>query len=175
MKTSQSEVILPAVWKEVAVGVLQKYPNSKNDRVNTVDVLGVSSLGADQALVVDRLMGTKWDVPSWVLKFAGIRKEALVRETFSICPKKKVLVHVSENISFSNLIKAEETLIYSRLETDASKTLLSQRFTIMLPQVPGGVTEYFEQMVLDRNSKSMEKGRSGLMEVVSKCRKTESL
>ena len=79
MKTSQSEVILAAIWEEVAVEVLQKYPNSKNDRVNTVDVLGVSSLGADKALVVDRLMRTKWAVPSWVLKFAGIRKEALVR------------------------------------------------------------------------------------------------
>ena len=98
----------------MAGALLQKYPNSKNDRVKTIDMLGCSKqlLQSNEHLVIDRLMGTKWDVPSWVLKFAGIRKEALVRETFAVCPERQLLINLSENVFFCNLIKVEETLVY---------------------------------------------------------------
>ncbi|XP_075261060.1 PRELI domain containing protein 3B-like [Convolutriloba macropyga] len=187
MRSFTSSFIINQEWEKVAKAVLQKYPNSLNDRVETVDVLrtdrvlkeaecrallpkatGMNGNGkADQGLLIYRLMGTKWNVPKWILKFAGIDRDALVHEAFGVFPAQQTLVHVSENVSFSSIIKIKEKLVYRSCPSMLT-TELEQTFTVELPHVPGGVTEYFENMILDMNQKNIGKGRRGLLEVIHK-------
>ena len=165
MKTYTSQFVFDADWPTVSRAVLQKYPNSKNDRVLSVDYLTSPSV-KNGKLFLFRLMGTRWNVPGWVLRFAGINQDAMVKEMFSVCPRSRALVQVSENISFSSLIEIRETLIYREKAEDSTKTVLDQTFSVKLPEVPGGVTSYFENMILEFNQRSLSKGRQGLIEVI---------
>ena len=182
MRSFTSTFLIHHEWEAVVKAVLQKYPNSQNDRVESIDTLAVQNafesqlerMDKSESLFIYRLMGTKWNVPGWILRFAGINRDALVHEAFGVFPQRKIFTHVSENVSFSSIIKIKEMLVYSQLPNDTSKTELSQTFSVELPHIPGGLTEYFEKMILDSNQKNIHKGRRGLLEVIKRLETEES-
>ena len=87
-------------WEKVSAAVLRKYPNSRNDRVESIDTRQAGVEG-DGRLVLRRLMTTRWGVYDWVLRFAGIGRVARVDEWFLVDRARHSLVHVSRNVSSS--------------------------------------------------------------------------
>jgi hypothetical protein len=149
----------------MAQSALRKYPNPHNPNVNSLDVL--QRRIDPKEITMCRLFSTLWNVPSIVLKIIGINQATLVKELVHIDLAKKSYTLRARNISFSNMVVVDETLVYTQCPMDSSKTQLTQSAKITVQNVPL-LSGTLEELMYSSYNSTAAKGRIAIEEVAQK-------
>ncbi|XP_015268459.1 PREDICTED: PRELI domain containing protein 3B [Gekko japonicus] len=166
MKIWTSEHTFDHPWETVTTAAMQKYPNPMNPSVIGVDVLD-RHVDPSGKLHSHRLLSTEWGMPSIVRLLIGpCRTKTYVEEHSVVDPMKKVMELKSTNISFTNLVSVDESLIYKPHPQEPEKTILTQEATICVKGV--SVSSYLEGLMENTISSNAKKGREALEWVINK-------
>ncbi|KAF2759604.1 MSF1-domain-containing protein [Pseudovirgaria hyperparasitica] len=162
-------------WEEVSTGNWRKYGpwNEKTPHVIAVDTLSRSVDPSTGILRTERLITCKQSAPKWLNTFLGGQDTSLVYETSYVDPKAKKVTMCSMNMTWSELLSVQETVIYKpSISAPNTKTQLEQ--TARITALCGGwqkVKNSIEQVTVERFSQNAAKGREGFEMVLEMSRK----
>ncbi|KAG0868924.1 hypothetical protein G6F16_007677 [Rhizopus arrhizus] len=108
-------------WSLVSAANWQKYPNESCTHVAHVDVLSRTIDPDTGLLTTERLITVKQNIPTLIKKILGSDSTQYVREVSTIDPRTKTLTMKSVNLTMSNLLKVEETIVYREHPDDQLK------------------------------------------------------
>ncbi|XP_060628006.1 PRELI domain containing protein 3B [Anolis sagrei] len=166
MKIWTSEHTFDHPWEMVTTAAMQKYPNPMNPNVVGVDVLD-RHVDPSGKLHSRRLLSTVWGMPSIAKALIGsCREKTYVQEHSIVDPVEKIMELKSTNISFTNLVSVDETLIYKPHPQEPDKTILTQEATICVKGVK--VSSYLEGLIETTISSNAKNGREALEWVINK-------
>jgi hypothetical protein len=159
-------------WEEVSTANWRKYCpwNQKSTHVIAVDTLSRTVDPATGILRTERLITCRQAAPEWLKKILGGMEESQVLETSYVDPAKKVVTMVSANLTLSNLINVEETVVYKPLSE--SKTQFHQQAKITA--LCGGwqrIKNTIEDSLVTRFGENAAKGKEGFESVLAMSRR----
>lgn len=164
MKIWESEHTFNHPWETVTQAAWRKYPNPMNPAVVGIDVLDRQVKNG--VLHTQRLVSTKFGLPSWVNSLMGKDQTCYVSEYSQVDPQKKTMTLQSRNLTLCNYLSVDEKLTYSQHPTKANCTLLKQEAVVTVQGVP--LTSYLEGMMTNTISLNANKGRQAMEWVISK-------
>lgn len=172
MKVFSNSVTFNYSWEEVSTANWQKYSpwNEKCTHVVAVDTLSRTVDPETGILRTERLITCKQSAPEWLKSLLGCRDESQVFETSYVDPKTKTLTMVSQNLTLSNLINVEETVVYSPLNEGQTKFEQEAKITALC----GGwqrIKSNIEDALVKRFHENAVKGREGFEAVLAMSRK----
>lgn len=159
-------------WEEVSTANWRKYCpwNEKSTHVIAVDTISRTVDPKTGILRTERLITCRQSAPEWLKKILGGMEESQVLETSYVDPARKVVTMVSANLTFSNLINVEETVVYKPLGDQ--KTQFSQEAKITA--LCGGwqrIKNSIEDTLVKRFGENAEKGKEGFECVLAMSRR----
>lgn len=159
-------------WEEVSTANWRKYCpwNEKSTHVIAVDTLSRRVDPATGILRTERLITCRQAAPAWLSQMLGGGEESQVLETSYVDPAKKTVTMVSANLTFSNLINVEETVVYSPLSS--GKTQFSQ--VAKITALCGGwqrIKNSIEDTLVTRFGENAAKGKEGFESVLAMSRR----
>lgn len=162
-------------WEEVSTANWRKYCpwNDKSTHVIAVDTLSRTVDPDTGILRTERLITCKQSAPKWLLAMMGGNETSHVLETSYVDPETKTVTMCSTNLTFSNLIAVQETVIY-RPASDF-KTQFQQEAKITA--VCGGwqkIKNAVEEATVTQFQKNAIKGREGFEAVLEMSRRAFS-
>jgi len=162
-------------WEEVSTANWLKYCpwNDKSTHVIGVDTLSRHVDEETGILRTERLITCKQSAPKWLASIMGGSDTSLVFETSYVDPKTKKVTMCSTNMTFSNIINVQETVVYQPLSAD--KTRFEQEAKITA--VCGGwqkIKTAVEEASVDAFRKNAAKGREGFETVLEMYRRAFS-
>ncbi|KAI1308378.1 MSF1 protein [Xylaria venustula] len=149
-------------WEEVSAANWQKYSrwNGKCTHVTAVDTLS-RSVDADTGILrTERLITCKQSVPEWLKSVIGCTESSQVLEVSYVNPAEKTVTMVSQNITFANLVRVQETVTYSPVSATQTKFEQSARITALC----GGwqrIKNSIEDSLVTRFKENAMKGKEG--------------
>jgi len=152
-------------WETVAQAMWQKYPNPHNQGIIATDVLK-RAVKQDGKLHSDRLITTKWQIPSLAMKIVGDPGFCYAREQSTVDPSNKEITMHTTNFSFSNLLSFNERMSYMVNPADPTKTDLKQETVIAVQGVP--LASYMESFLASTISSNAQNGILGMEWAIDK-------
>ncbi|SPN97697.1 related to protein involved in intramitochondrial protein sorting [Cephalotrichum gorgonifer] len=159
-------------WEEVSVANWQKYGpwNNKSTHVVAVDTLSRRVDPATGILRTERLITVKQSAPDWVKSLLGSLDLHYMYETSYVDIKNKTVTMVSQNLTWSNFVSVQETVVYRPLCD--SRTQFEQHAKIMA--LCGGwqrIKNSIEDSLVTRFKENAHKGREGFEMVLEMSRR----
>ncbi|KAK3957026.1 PRELI-like family-domain-containing protein [Pseudoneurospora amorphoporcata] len=159
-------------WEEVSAANWRKYCpwNEKSTHVIAVDTISRSVDPATGILRTERLITCRQAAPEWLKSMmGGGLDESQVFETSYVDPKTKTVTMVSTNITFSNLLNVQETVVYSPLSAHQTKFYQEAQITALA----GGwqrIKNSIEDTLVKRFRENAAKGKEGFESVLAMSR-----
>ncbi|ORY06733.1 MSF1-domain-containing protein [Basidiobolus meristosporus CBS 931.73] len=165
MKFCQTSHRFTHSWEQVSAGWWQKYPNENAPHVVSVDVINHEVDPKTGIIRTERLVACQQNVPTLIKKIFGADDVSYAREIVEVDPKAKTFTVFSRNLTGSDLLAMEETVIYTPDPTDSTKTLLTQeaQFTALTR-----FSSYVEDFCVKRFRDNAAVGREGFESVLNR-------
>ncbi|KAI6084641.1 MSF1-domain-containing protein [Hypoxylon rubiginosum] len=159
-------------WEEVSTANWLKYCpwNDKSTHVIAVDTLARSVDPATGILRTERLITCKQSAPEWLKSIMGCMDTSQVFETSYVDPASKTVTMVSQNITLSNLVNVQETVIYKPLDAHRTQFEQDARITALC----GGwqrIKNSIEDSLVTRFRENAVKGKEGFECVLAMSRR----
>ena len=172
MKVFSNAVTFNYSWEEVSAANWRKYSpwNEKCEHVIAVDTLSRSVDPDTGILRTERLITCRQSAPEWLKSVLGCMEESQVFETSYVDPKNKTVTMVSQNLTWSNLINVQETVVYRPLNESQTKFEQDAQITALC----GGwqrIKSNIEDALVKRFRENAAKGREGFESVLAMSRK----
>ncbi|CDS05727.1 YDR185Cp-like protein [Lichtheimia hyalospora FSU 10163] len=169
MKIFQSTHDYSYPWSLVSAANWQKYPNEHCSHVQHVDVLNRTVDPKTGVLTTERLITVNQNVPTLIMKLLGCNgSEQYVREISIIDPKEKTLTMTSQNLTMSNLLSVNETIVYREHPHDKQKTQFTQQAAISAGSIVSRWANVIEDFSLKRFQQNAAVGREGFSKVLER-------
>lgn len=170
MKFFSSSYDLGYSWEEVSTNNWRKYCpwNDQSSHVIAVDTLSRSLDPATGILRTERLITCKQTAPKFVRTFLGSQDTSHVYEVSYVDAAAKKVTMCSQNMTWSELLSVQETVVYSPSRTAAGKTQFDQHAKIIA--LCGGwqkVKNLIEEHTVERFKQNAIKGREGFERVLA--------
>ncbi|EPE08307.1 protein msf1 [Ophiostoma piceae UAMH 11346] len=178
MKVFSNTVTFDYSWEEVSTANWRKYCpwNEKSTHVIAVDTLNRTVDEATGILRTERLITCKQSVPDWMKSIFGKaicnNGESQVFETSYVDPNARTVIMVSQNLTWSNLLSVQETVVYRPSATSANQTQFDQDAKITA--LCGGwqrIRNAIEDSLVTRFHDNAVKGREGFEAVLAMSRR----
>ncbi|KAH0613236.1 uncharacterized protein H6S33_009616 [Morchella sextelata] len=169
MKVFESSCTFDYPWANVSVANWRKYCawNTQSTHVVAVDTLSRSVDPSTGVLRTERLITCKQSAPRWLMKFVGGTEESFVREVSEVDPSKRTVTLRSTNLTGSNFVSVQETVIYSPDPiAPESKTLFRQDAQITAYGAFSRLCGAIEDWSVERFGQNAMKGRLGFEAVL---------
>ncbi|KAK3377936.1 hypothetical protein B0H63DRAFT_230587 [Podospora didyma] len=159
-------------WEEVSTANWRKYCpwNNKSTHVIAVDTVSRSVDPATGILRTERLITCKQPAPDWLKSIFGGLEESQVFETSYVDPANKTVTMVSANLTLSNLISVQETVIYKPLNEHQTQFTQDAKITALC----GGwqrIKNNIEDTLVKRFRENAAKGKEGFEAVLEMSRR----
>jgi hypothetical protein len=177
MKVFSNTVSYNYSWEEVSTANWQKYGpwNNKSEHVIAVDTLSRTVDPATGILRTERLITCKQSPPEWLKSiFGGKMDETQVYEASYVDPRTKTLTMISQNLTFANLARIQEDVVYRPNEAVGGAcggTQFTQ--TARITALCGGwqrIKNGIEDTLVNRFRENAVKGREGFERVLEMSR-----
>lgn len=162
-------------WEEVSTNNWRKYCpwNDKAEHVLAVDTISRHVDAATGILRTERLITCKQNAPQWILSILGGETTSYVYEVSYVDAQSKRVVMCSANMTWSNLLKCQETVIYTPASNNSNaKTEFLQEARIIA--LCGGwqkIKTKIEEASVERFRENAARGREGFEMVLEMSRK----
>ncbi|KAK4451868.1 PRELI-like family-domain-containing protein [Podospora aff. communis PSN243] len=159
-------------WEEVSTANWRKYCpwNDKSTHVVAVDTLSRHVDPETGILRTERLITCQQNAPELLKKLLGGKEETQVLETSYVDPAHKTVTMVSANLTYSNLISVEETVIYKPLNEHQTQFNQEAKITALC----GGwqrIKNSIEDTLVKRFRENAIKGKEGFEAVLEMSRR----
>ncbi|RYP16378.1 hypothetical protein DL765_005158 [Monosporascus sp. GIB2] len=159
-------------WDEVSTANWRKYCpwNDKSTHVIAVDTLAREVDPATGILRTERLITCKQSAPEWMKSIIGGMETSQVFETSYVDPAQKTVTMVSQNITWSNMVSVQETVVYK--PAGPHQTQFQQHANITA--LCGGwqrIKNSIEDSLVSRFHENAMKGREGFECVLAMSRR----
>lgn len=160
-------------WEEVSTANWRKYCpwNDKSTHVVAVDTISRTVDPATGILRTERLITCRQSAPDWLKKLlGGAMEESQVLETSYVDPSKKTVTMVSANLTLSNLINVQETVVYKPLNDHQTQFVQDAKITALC----GGwqrIKNSIEDTLVKRFRENAIKGKEGFEAVLEMSRR----
>jgi hypothetical protein len=127
----------------------------------------------DEQLRTERLITCKQTAPKWIAPFLCGQDTSRVYETSYVDPKAKRVTMCSMNMTWSDILRVQETVVY-RPSSSAPSTRTAFEQTARVTALCGGwqkVRNGIEQATVERFGQNAAKGREGFEMVLEMSRK----
>ncbi|KAK1760606.1 PRELI-like family-domain-containing protein [Echria macrotheca] len=160
-------------WEEVSTANWRKYCpwNEKSTHVVAVDTLSRSVDPDTGILRTERLITCRQSAPDWLKKMmGGAMEESQVLETSYVDPARRTVTMVSANLTWSNLINVQETVVYRPLNAHQTQFTQEAQITALC----GGwqrIKNSIEDTLVKRFRENAVKGKEGFEAVLEMSRR----
>ncbi|KAL8953803.1 MAG: hypothetical protein Q9222_000368 [Ikaeria aurantiellina] len=178
MRVFSTEYTFDYSFDEVSTANWVKYCpwNDKSTHVIAVDTLSREVDPATGILRTERLITCNQQAPAWVVSLLGGSNTSHVYETSYVSPAEKRVTMCSTNLTWANILRVRETVIYQP-DLDASspgheRTQFKQDAKITA--VCGGwqkIRTKIEEASVERFSENARRGREGFEAVLEMSRR----
>ncbi|KOS22735.1 Protein UPS2 [Escovopsis weberi] len=172
MKVFANSVTFNYSWDEVSTANWRKYGpwNNKSEHVIAVDTLSRRVDPATGILRTERLITCRQAAPDWLKTLLGCTAdESFVYEASYVDPTTRTVTMVSQNLTWSNLVRVQEEVIYRPLSDHQTLFLQSARITALC----GGwarIKNKIEDTLVTRFKENAAKGKEGFERVLEMSR-----
>jgi hypothetical protein len=172
MKVFSNSVTFNYSWEEVSTANWQKYGpwNDKSAHVIAVDTISRDVDPNTGILRTERLITCKQSAPEWIKSILGGMDTSQVFEVSYVNPAEKTVTMVSQNITMSNLVNVQETVVYKPLNAHQTQFVQDARITALC----GGwqrIKNSIEDTLVTRFRENAAKGREGFECVLAMSRR----
>ncbi|CZR59722.1 probable protein involved in intramitochondrial protein sorting [Phialocephala subalpina] len=172
MKVFSNSETFDYSWEEVSTANWRKYCpwNDKSTHVIAVDTLSRSVDPESGILRTERLITCKQSAPKWLASLMGGNETSHVFETSYVDPRSKKVTMISSNMTFSNIISVQETVVYQPLSATRTQFVQNAKITALC----GGwqkVKNAVEDATIARFSENARKGKEGFEAVLEMSRR----
>lgn len=183
MKVFSSDCTFDYSWEEVSTANWRKYCpwNDKSPHVIAVDTLSRHVDVQTGILRTERLITCTQTAPCWVLTLLGSNPTSHVHEISYVDPAAKSVTMVSNNLSWSNLLNVQETVVYqsapsSIFSTNAAMNQARTQFKqeAKITALCGGwqkIRTKIEEATVERFGENARRGREGFESVLEMSRR----
>jgi hypothetical protein len=160
-------------WEEVSAANWRKYCpwNQKSTHVIAVDTVSRTVDPATGILRTERLITCRQTAPDWLKNLmGGSMDESQVFETSYVDPRSKTVTMVSANLTWSNLINVQETVVYRPLNDHQTCFEQAAQITALC----GGwqrIRNSIEDTLVKRFRENAVKGKEGFEAVLAMSRR----
>lgn len=159
-------------WEEVSTANWRKYCpwNEKSTHVIAVDTISRTVDPATGILRTERLITCRQGAPEWLKNIIGCTEESQVLETSYVDPANKTVTMVSANLTWSNLINVEETVVYKPINGQQTHFHQQAKITALC----GGwqrIKNSIEDTLVKRFRENAAKGKEGFESVLAMSRR----
>ncbi|KAK4199353.1 PRELI-like family-domain-containing protein [Triangularia verruculosa] len=160
-------------WEEVSTANWRKYCpwNDKSTHVLAVDTISRTVDPETGILRTERLITCRQSMPEFLKKIMGSgMEEQQVFETSYVDPKERTVTMVSENITWSNLLNVQETVVYRPLNDHQTAFDQAAKITALC----GGwqkIKNSMEDALVKRFRDNAAKGKEGFEAVLAMSRR----
>ncbi|KAJ9497977.1 Phospholipid metabolism protein [Exophiala xenobiotica] len=175
MKIFSSAYTFDYSWEEVSTNNWRKYCpwNDKATHVMAVDTISRHVDSATGILRTERLITCRQNAPQWVLTILGGETTSHVYEVSYVDPTSKKVTMCSTNMTWSNLLQCQETVVYQASSNDnKGKTDFRQEAKIIA--LCGGwqkIRTKIEEASVERFRENAARGREGFEMVLEMSRR----
>ncbi|KAL8711292.1 MAG: hypothetical protein Q9220_004189 [cf. Caloplaca sp. 1 TL-2023] len=178
MKVFSTEYTFDYSFDEVSTANWVKYCpwNDKSTHVIAVDTLSREVDPATGILRTERLITCNQQAPAWVVSLLGGSSTSHVHETSYVSPAEKRVTMCSTNLTWANILRVRETVIYqpdlSASSPGHERTQFKQDAKITA--VCGGwqkIRTKIEEASVERFSENARRGREGFEAVLEMSRR----
>lgn len=175
MKLFSNEETFDYSWEEISTANWIKYGpwNDKSTHVIAVDTLSRHVDPATGILRTERLITCKQSAPKWLAALMGGNETSHVFETSYVDPVTKKLTMTSQNMTFSNLVQVQETVVYQPISANRTQFTQVAKITALC----GGwqkVKTAVEEATINRFAENARKGKEGFEAVLEMSRRAFS-
>lgn len=172
MKVFSNAITFNYSWEEVSTANWRKYCpwNDKSTHVIAVDTLSRKVDAPTGILRTERLITCKQSAPEWLKAVIGGMDTSTVYEVSYVNPADKTVTMVSQNMSWSNLVSVQETVVYRPLNATQTRFSQDARVTALC----GGwqrIKNNIEESLIARFRENAVKGKEGFEAVLEMSRK----
>ncbi|TQN70404.1 Protein UPS2 [Colletotrichum shisoi] len=178
MKVFSNAVTFNYSWEEVSAANWRKYCpwNDKTTHVIAVDTINRSVDSATGILRTERLITCKQSAPKWFASLVGGASAggdpdvSQVFETSYVDPAKKTVTMVSQNLTFSNLISVQESVVYKPISATQTQFVQDAQITALCggwQRIKNGI----EDQCVSRFRDNAQKGKEGFEMVLAMSRR----
>jgi len=169
MKVFESSCVFDYPWANVSIANWRKYGawNTQSTHVVAVDTLNRSVDPRTGILRTERLITCKQNVPRWLMKIVGGTEESYVREVSEVDPQQQTVTLRSMNLTCSNIISVQETVVYSPdPSSPETRTRFQQDAQITAYGAFSRICAAIEDWSVERFGQNARKGRVGFEAVL---------
>jgi len=172
MKVFSNECAFDYSWEEVSTANWRKYCpwNEKSTHVIAVDTLSRHVDPETGILRTERLITCRQSAPIWLASLMGGNETSHVYETSYVDPSSKKVTMTSNNLTFSNIISVQETVVYQPLSNSKTQFVQDAKVTALC----GGwqkIKNAVEDATVCRFSENAQKGKEGFEAVLEMSRR----
>jgi hypothetical protein len=172
MKVFSNTVTFDYTWDEVSTGNWRKYCpwNDKSTHVLAVDTLDRHVDEKTGILRTERLISCRQSAPEWMKMLIGGIEDSRVLEVSYVDPRNKTVTMVSHNLTWSNLVNVQETVVYSPLNERQTQFAQKAEITALC----GGwqrIKNKVEDSLVCRFGENAKKGKEGFEAVLATSRR----
>jgi hypothetical protein len=172
MKVFSNDETFDYSWEEVSTANWRKYCpwNDKSTHVIAVDTLSRSVDPESGVLRTERLITCKQSAPKWLATLMGGNETSHVFETSYVDPATKKVTMISSNLTFSNIISVQESVVYQPLSATKTQFVQNAKITALC----GGwqkVKNAVEDATVTRFGENARKGKEGFEAVLEMSRR----
>jgi hypothetical protein len=172
MKVFSNTETFDYTWDEVSTGNWRKYCpwNDKSTHVIAVDTLDRHLDESTGILRTERLITCRQSAPQWMKTLIGGIEDSRVFEVSYVDPRNQTVTMVSHNLTWSNLVNVQETVVYRPL--NELQTQFAQKAEITA--LCGGwqkIKNKVEDSLVCRFSENAVKGKEGFEAVLATSRR----
>jgi len=175
MKVFSNDCSFDYSWEEVSTANWRKYCpwNDKSTHVIAVDTLSRHVDPSTGILRTERLITCKQSAPKWLNSLMGGNETSHVFEISYVDPAAKQVTMTSSNMTFSNILSVQETVIYKPLSPTRTQFVQDAKITALC----GGwqkIKNAVEEASVTRFSENARKGKEGFESVLEMSRRVFS-
>jgi len=172
MKVFSNDCTFDYSWEEVTTANWRKYCpwNDKSTHVIAVDTLSRHVDPETGILRTERLITCKQSAPKWLSSLMGGTDTSHVFETSYVDPVSKQITMTSSNMTFSNILSVQETVIYKPLTPTRTQFVQDAKITALC----GGwqkIKNAVEDASVTAFSENARKGKEGFESVLEMSRR----
>lgn len=172
MKVFSNALTFDYSWEEVSTANWRKYCpwNDKSTHVIAVDTISRYVDPETGILRTERLITCKQSAPAWLASLMGGNDTSHVYETSYVDPQSKKVTMTSHNLTFSNIINVQETVVYQPHSDTETQFLQEAKITALC----GGwqkIKNAVEEATVTRFKENAIKGKEGFDRVLEMSRR----
>lgn len=172
MKVFSNDCTFDYSWEEVSTANWRKYCpwNEQSTHVIAVDTLSRYVDPGTGILRTERLITCKQSAPKWLSSLMGGSDTSLVFEISYVDPASKEITMTSSNMTFSNILSVQETVVYKPLSPTKTQFVQAAKITALC----GGwqkIKNAVEDASVTAFSENARKGKEGFESVLEMSRR----